>query len=120
MIESLSSVWFRSNMSSDRIVDVFPFTLLFLMKRLFTGRLVYLLPLQYHDRSEFDVVENAPGKYCVIRGRKQGKQEQMIPIFASQELQVAAGGLSYVGSREFDIATSEWSLSIDTKHPLKP
>jgi hypothetical protein len=42
----------------------------------------------------------------------------MIPTLISIELHVAAGGLSYVGSWEFEIATSAWRRIIETMQTL--
>jgi hypothetical protein len=42
----------------------------------------------------------------------------MIPTLLSTDDHVAAGGLSYVGSREFEIETRLWSRRIDTMHTL--
>jgi hypothetical protein len=41
-----------------------------------------------------DEFEKMPGMYRVTRGRRQGRQEHMIPMFVSMDDQVAAGGLS--------------------------
>jgi hypothetical protein len=42
-----------------------------------------------------------------MRGRRRGRHEQIMPMFVSTEDQEAAGGLSYVGSLEFEIDTRE-------------
>ena len=42
----------------------------------------------------------------------------MMLILVSTEDHVAAGGLSYVGSEELDIATREWRRRMDTTHTL--
>lgn len=42
----------------------------------------------------------------------------MMPTLASTELQVAAGGLSYVGSAEFEIETRDWRRRIETIQTL--
>jgi hypothetical protein len=52
------------------------------------------------------------------RGRRQGRQEQIIPTLISTEDQVAAGGFSKVGSVEFDIPTREWRRRTETMQPL--
>ncbi|KAF2247907.1 hypothetical protein BU26DRAFT_322814 [Trematosphaeria pertusa] len=62
--------------------------------------------------------ENTPGRQRAISGRKQGRLEQMMPTLASTELQVAAGGLSYVGSAEFEIETRDWRRRIETIQTL--
>jgi hypothetical protein len=59
-----------------------------------------------------------PGRKRVNIGRRRGKQEHMMPTLISTELQVAAGGLSYVGSAELEMATSDCRRSIDTMHTL--
>lgn len=51
--------------------------------------------------------ESESGSQRRTSGRRRGRHEQMMPTFVSTELQVAAGGLSYVGSEEFDMATSD-------------
>jgi hypothetical protein len=53
-----------------------------------------------------------------MSGRSSGRQEQMIPTLTSTELQVAAGGLSRVGSVELEIAMSEWRRRIETMQTL--
>lgn len=60
----------------------------------------------------------APGRKRVRSGRKRGRQEQMMPTLISTELHVAAGGLSYVGSVELDMATSDCRRSIETMQTL--
>jgi len=60
----------------------------------------------------------APGMKRVKIGRRRGRQEQIMPTLISTELHVAAGGLSYVGSIELEMATSEWSRSIETMQTL--
>ena len=106
-------------MSSELIVGTFLPAPLYAPNRLLTECIALLFPWQNHDRLDPEVVENTPGRCRMIKGRRQGKHEHTIPILASEELHVAAGGLSNVGSSEFDIATREWSLSIDTRHTLK-
>ena len=64
----------------------------------------------------FDV--NAPGKKRVKSGRNKGRQEQMMPTLISTELHVAAGGLSYVGSTELEMATRDWRRRIETMQTL--
>ncbi|PSN73595.1 hypothetical protein BS50DRAFT_483032, partial [Corynespora cassiicola Philippines] len=51
-------------------------------------------------------------------GRRHGRQEQMMPTLVSTEDQVAAGGLSYVGSSELEIATRDWRRRIETTQTL--
>jgi hypothetical protein len=62
--------------------------------------------------------ENAPGRIRFISGRSNGRHEQMMPTLVSTELQVAAGGLSYVGSLEFEMATSDCRRRMDTTQTL--
>jgi hypothetical protein len=61
----------------------------------------------------------ALGTQRASRGRSRGKQEQIIPTLVSTELHVAAGGLSYVGSRELEIETRDCRRRIDTMHTLQ-
>jgi hypothetical protein len=42
----------------------------------------------------------------------------MMPTFVSTELHVAAGGLSYVGSVELEMAMSDCRRKIETTHTL--
>ncbi|EAT86480.1 hypothetical protein SNOG_06649 [Parastagonospora nodorum SN15] len=52
-------------------------------------------------------------------GRRRGRQEQMMPTLISTELHVAAGGLSYVGSTEFEMATkTEMSVVAERSTPV--
>jgi len=66
--------------------------------------------------------ETISGKYfgqtADNKGRIYGRQAQMMPTFASTTEKVAAGGLSNVGSGEFEMRTSDWSRMIDTRHTL--
>lgn len=62
--------------------------------------------------------EKAPGMNRTTSGRRHGRHEQMMPILVSTEDHVAADGLSYVGSEELEILTSEWSRKIETRQTL--
>ena len=62
--------------------------------------------------------EKAPGRKRVMSGRRSGRHEHMIPTFVSTEDHVAAGGLSYVGSFELEMATSDWRRRMETMHTL--
>lgn len=57
------------------------------------------------------VYRDTSGKYAGItaesKGRKAGRQAQRMPTLVSTAESMAAGGLSKVGSVEFEIATSE-------------
>lgn len=63
------------------------------------------------------------GKYAGIiedrSGRIEGKHAQMIPTFVSIADSIAAGGLSKVGSVEFEIAIRVCSRMIETRHTLE-
>jgi hypothetical protein len=63
-------------------------------------------------------VEKTPGRYRVMSGRSRGRHEHIMPTFASTELHVAAGGLSYVGSVELEMAMSDCRRRIETTHTL--
>jgi hypothetical protein len=54
----------------------------------------------------------------VRSGRIDGKHAQMIPTFVSMADSIAAGGLSKVGSVEFEMDTRVWSRMIETIHTL--
>lgn len=43
----------------------------------------------------------------------------MMPTFISTTENAAAGGLSNVGSGEFEMRTSDWSRMIDIRHTLQ-
>lgn len=47
------------------------------------------------------------GKYLESSGRSVDKHEHTMMTLASTELHAAAGGLSYVGSGEFEMDTRE-------------
>ena len=47
------------------------------------------------------------GKYLESSGRSVGKHEHCMLTLASTEFHATAGGLSYVGSGEFEIETGE-------------
>jgi hypothetical protein len=51
-------------------------------------------------------------------GRMYGRQAQMIPRLHSTDESVAAGGLSKVGSEEFEIRTSDCKRTIETRQTL--
>jgi hypothetical protein len=53
------------------------------------------------------VLEKMRGNSWDNNGRSAGRQAQMRPTLVSIEDQVAAGGLLYVGSVEFEIATRD-------------
>lgn len=59
------------------------------------------------------------GSQRITSGRRRGRQEQMMPTLVSTELHVAAGGLSYVGSEELEMATSDRRRSMETRHTLQ-
>jgi hypothetical protein len=52
------------------------------------------------------------------KGRMYGRQAQMIPRLHSIDESVAAGGLSKVGSEEFEIRTSDCKRTIETRQTL--
>jgi hypothetical protein len=63
--------------------------------------------------------DNALGSQRDSMGRSMGRHAHIIPTLVSTELQVAAGGLSYVESLEFEIATSDCRRKMDTIQTLR-
>jgi hypothetical protein len=58
------------------------------------------------------------GRTVARRGLREGRQAVMMLTFVSTAERVAAGGLSAVGSVEFDIDRRDWRRTTDTMHTL--